>query len=134
LFPIAASTGGWFAPGLTVIVIPSESLSGGVPSSVTVTVSGNVPVADGVQLKIPVALLIVAPAAAPVRLNILAFAGMSASVALAVKARGVLTVTVLLPIAAKTGATFTSFTVIENPVEALWGAGVPLSVAVTVTG
>ena len=77
-----------------MIVIPSESFMGGLPSSVTVTVSGNVPVADGVQLKIPVALLIVAPAGAPVRLNILAFAGISASVALAVKVRVPFTATV----------------------------------------
>ena len=133
LFPIAASTGGWLAPALTVIVIPSESPSGGTPSSVTVTVSGNVPVAAGVQLKMPVEALIVAPAGAPVRPNDFPFPGRSASVAVAVKVSGLFTVTVLSPIAAKTGAWFTSFTVIENPAELL-AEGLPLSVAVTVTG
>jgi hypothetical protein len=48
------------------MVMVSESLSGGVPLSATMTVTGKVPEVVGVQLKTPVELLIVAPAGAPV--------------------------------------------------------------------
>jgi hypothetical protein len=53
-------------PVVTVMVIASESLSGGVPLSATTTVTVKVPEVVGVQLKAPVELLIVAPAGAPV--------------------------------------------------------------------
>ena len=57
-------------------------------------------------------------------------AGRSGSVALAVKVSGVSSSTVLLPIAASTGATFTSFTVTFTVVSPD-AAGEPLSVART---
>jgi hypothetical protein len=52
-------------PAVTVTVIASESLSGGVPLSATTTVTVKVPEEAGVQLKTPVEPLIVAPAGAP---------------------------------------------------------------------
>ena len=66
LLPIAPRTGGWLA-AVTEMVIASESVSGGVPLSATMTVTGKFPVwvEVGVQLKAP-AELIVAPAGAPV--------------------------------------------------------------------
>src|SRR5439155_15284910 len=104
------------------------------PLSVTRTVTGNVPVADGVQLKAPVEPLIVAPAGAPAsNENVSVFAGTSPSVAVAVKVTGVPTVPVLFPIAARTGAWFTSFTVIVIAAVPFI-AGLPLSVATMVTG
>src|SRR6185295_13826490 len=118
----------------TVIEIASKALNAGVPLSVTRTVTGNVPAAEGVQLKAPVEPLIVAPAGAPASSEkVKVFAGTSASVAVAVKVTATPTVPDLLPIAANTGATFTSVTVIVIAVLPL-NAGVPLSVAVIVTG
>ena len=58
---------------------------------------------------------------------------MSASVALAVKVIATPTVPVLLPIGSRTGATFTSLTVIVIAAVPL-RAGEPLSVARMVTG
>src|SRR6266853_5138608 len=43
LFPIVARTGGGFPAALTAIVIPSKSLRGGTPLSVTRIVTGKVP-------------------------------------------------------------------------------------------
>ena len=60
-------------------------------------------------------------------------AGRSVSVAVAVKARFASSATVLFPGFVTTGAVFTSFTVIVKDAEPLM-FGVPLSVAVTVTG
>ena len=54
LLPIAASTGAWLT-AVTVMVIVSESFSGGVPLSATTTVTVKVPEVVGVQLKAPVA-------------------------------------------------------------------------------
>src|SRR5439155_1396294 len=112
LFPGFVTTGGWlFEP--TTMLIASKSFIAGLPLSVTRTVTGNVPLAVGVQLKAPVEPLIVAPAGAPAsNENVSVFAGTSPSVAVAVKVTGVPTVPVLFPIAASTGAWFTSFTVI----------------------
>jgi hypothetical protein len=94
------------------IVIVSESLSGGEPLSDTMTVAGKVPHAVGVQLKAPVTALIVAPEGAPApRLKVRVFAGMSASVAVAVKVTGAPTVPDLFPMGDRTGATFASVTV-----------------------
>ena len=61
-----------------------------------------------------------------------AFAGMSVSVAVAVNVSSVCSSTLWLPIAASTGATFTSLTVIVI-VSASSRAGVPSSVTRTVT-
>src|SRR5439155_12953411 len=104
------------------------------PLSVTRTVTGNVPVADGVQLKAPVEPLIVAPAGAPAANDhVIVFAGTSPSVAVAVKVTGATSVIVLLPSDARTGAWFTSFTVIVIAAVPFI-AGLPLSVATMVTG
>src|SRR6059036_4133378 len=132
LFPITASTGCGIE--FTVIVIASKALSAGLPLSVTRTVTGNVPLAEGVQLKAPVEELIVAPAGAPASSeNANVFAGMSESVAVAVKVTAWLTCVVLFPIAASTGAEFTSVTVIVIAALPL-STGDPLSVATIVTG
>src|SRR6185295_6876328 len=131
LFPIAASTGCGIE--FTVIVIASRSSSAGLPLSVTRTVTGNVPVAEGVQLKAPVDALIVAPAGAPASSeNANVFAGISPSVAVAVKATATPIVVALSPIAARTGASFTSLTVMVNDAVRLKEPA-PLSVARTVT-
>jgi len=63
--------------------------------------------------------------------NVKAFAGRSTSVALAVKVSGTPCVPALFPIAAKTGAVFTSFTMTVIVSEALSG-GLPSSVTRTV--
>src|SRR6267378_2505343 len=65
--------------------------------------------------------------------NVSVLAGMSVSVAVAVKVNVANSFPDLLPIAASTGAEFTSFTAIEKAAEPL-STGLPLSVAVTVTG
>ena len=79
------NTGAWFTP-CTVIEITSKSLIAGLPLSVTRTVTGNVPEAEGVQLKAPVDPLIVAPEGAPGSSeNVSVLAGTSASDAVAVK-------------------------------------------------
>src|SRR6185503_17850096 len=49
LFPIGARTGAVLPGGETVIVIASVSFSGGAPLSVTMTVTGKLPDAEGVQ-------------------------------------------------------------------------------------
>src|SRR5258705_8481171 len=89
LSPIPPRTGAWFAPRLTVIGTTSKSLRGGAPLSVTRTVTGKVPPVDGVQLKAPVEAPMVAPGGAPAsREKVRLFAGMSASVAVAVNVKG----------------------------------------------
>src|SRR5439155_1282319 len=113
------------------MLIASKSFMAGLPLSVTRTVTGNVPVADGVQLKAPVPAPIVAPVAAGVPSvsdQVIVFAGTSESVAVTVKVNAANSFVVLLPGFVTTGAEFTSFTVIENPAEPLKG-GLPLSVA-----
>ena len=96
-------------------VIASKSLKAGVPLSVARIVIGNAPgpcASVGVQENAPVEALIVAPAGAPASSEkVSVFAGTSASVAVAVNASVASSFTVLLPIAASTGATFTSLTV-----------------------
>src|SRR6185295_15267262 len=130
LFPIAASTG--CGTEFTVIVITSKSFSAGLPLSVTRTVTGNAPVAEGVQLKAPVDALIVAPAGAPASSeNANVFAGTSESVAVAVNVTAWLTCVVRFPIAANIGAVFTSFTVTWIVSKSVWD---PLSVTRTVIG
>ena len=102
--------------------------------SVTRTVAAKLPVAEGVQLKAPVEPLIAAPAGAPASSeNVRALAGTSASVALAVKATSTPTVPALFPMAARTGATFTSFTSIVTTSKSSI-AGLPSSVTRMVTG
>jgi hypothetical protein len=116
------------------MLIASKSFIAGLPLSVTRTVTGNVPLAVGVQLKAPVEPLIVAPDGAPASSeNVSVFTGMSASVAVAVKVTGVPTLPVLFPIAPSTGAWFTSVTEIVIAAVPLI-AGVPLSMATMVTG
>jgi hypothetical protein len=109
---IAARTGARFT-SLTVTVICSSSDNAGVPPSVTRTVKVYVPgpsVSVGVQLNVPDPAPIEAPAGAPTRPYVRVLAGKSASVAVAVNVRAVSSLTFLSPIAASTGATFTSFT------------------------
>src|SRR6266705_6968081 len=116
------------------MLIASKALNAGLPLSVTRTVTGNVPLEEGVQLNAPVVAPIVAPAGAPASSEkVSVLAGMSESVAVAVKVTGVPTVPVLFPIAARTGAEFTSFTVTVIAALPL-SAGDPLSVATMVTG
>src|SRR5207249_2566782 len=138
LFPIAARTGAWFT-SVTEIVIAAVPFIAGDPLSVATMVTGYVPgpcAPVGVQLKAPVAAPIVAPVAAGVPSvsdQVIVFAGTSESVAVTVKVNAANSFVVLFPGLVTTGAEFTSFTVIENPADPLSG-GVPLSVAVTVTG
>src|SRR5204863_5445736 len=85
-------------------------------------------------MKAPVPQVIVAPGGEPEsseKQSVLG--GISASVAVAVRARVDPAVTVLLPIGVRTGAWFTSFTVTVNVSKSLWG-GLPLSVTRTVIG
>src|SRR5439155_7376957 len=111
----------------------SKSFNGGVPLSVTRIVTGKLPGEEGVQLKTPVDPLIVAPDGAPGSSeNVKTFAGTSVSVAVAVNVKGEPTAhAALFPIAASTGATFTSFTAIVIPSTAL-SCGLPLSTTWTV--
>ena len=84
-------------------------------------------------MKTPVVALIEAPAGAPAsRLNVFVLAGRSASVAVAVNVSRLPSLTDLLPIAASTGATLTSLTVMLIVSKSL-SAGEPLSVTRTVT-
>src|SRR5437667_404758 len=134
LFPIGAKTGARFGVGLTEIETTSKALIAGLPLSVTRTVTGNVPLEEGVQLNAPDEAPIVAPAGAPASSEkVSVLAGISESVAVAVKVTGEPTVPDFGPIVASTGAEFTSFTVIVKEVEPLM-TGDPLSVAVAVTG
>src|SRR5439155_1624345 len=114
LLPIGVRTGAWFT-SFTVTVNVSKSLWGGLPLSVTRTVIGRLPgpcAFDGVQLKAPVAALIVAPGGAPPSSEKASvFAGMSASVAVAVKVVGVPITPLLFPIGVSTGGELNSFTV-----------------------
>jgi len=133
LFPIVPRTGAGIL--LTAIVRASKSLMAGLPLSVTRTVTGKFPNVVGVQLNTPVVALIVAPGGAPASSEkASAFAGMSASVAVAVKVRGWPGPQLArFPIGARVGGEFTSFTVIVIAALSLNG-GVALSVAVNVTG
>src|SRR5207245_6601874 len=127
LSPIAARTGGLPQPEQTAIWIASKSLRGGEPLSVARTVTGNVPAELGVQLNAPVEAPMIAPEGAPAsRENTTEFTGMSASVAVAVKVTGAPTAVALFPIAARIGATFTSFTVMVMASTSL-SDGHPLS-------
>src|SRR5438046_10114126 len=102
-------------------------------------VTGYVPgpcASVGVQLKAPVPAPIVAPVAAGVPSvsdQVIVFAGTSESVAVTVKANAANSFVVLFPGFVTTGAEFTSFTVIVIAAEPFI-AGLPLSVALTVTG
>src|SRR6266571_4585475 len=85
-------------------------------------------------MKAPVPQVIVAPGGEPEsseKQSVLG--GISGSVAVAVKARVEPAATALFPIGARTGATFTSFTVTVIVSKSLRG-GLPLSVTRTVTG
>src|SRR6266704_3227980 len=118
----------------TTILNVFASLKGGEPSSVTrivtVLVAGEKPI-GGVQAKTPLVALIVAPAGEPgSRVNVNELAGMSASVAMAVKASRLPSFTVLSLIGTKTGALFTSLTMTVKLLVSLSG-GLPLSVTRT---
>src|SRR3990172_6128453 len=138
LLPIGASTGATFT-SLTVTVIVSKSLSAGEPLSVTRTVIGYGPepgpcASVGVQVNAPPAV-IAAPAGAPESSEkVSVCAGMSASVAVAVKLRSEPSLTVLLPIAARTGAVLVWSLIVIVIASVSFSGGVPLSVTVTVTG
>src|SRR5947207_11793 len=114
----------------------SLSLAGGEPLSVTRITTEFVlgPCASvGVQVNTPLVELIDAPPGAPgssEKVNICA--GMSGSVALAVKVRRVFSFTDCDPIGASTGALLTSLTTILIVSKSL-NAGEPLSVTRTVT-
>src|SRR5207249_2861286 len=138
LFPIGANTGAEFT-SFTVIVKEAEYPRTGVPGTVAVPGTGYVPgpcASVGVQDKAPVPAPIVAPVGAGVPSvsdQVIVLAGTSESVAVTVKARFASSLTVLLPGFVTTGAEFTSFTVIVKEAEPA-STGLPLSVAVTVTG
>src|SRR6185503_18110388 len=121
----------------TVTWISSESLRLPVPLSVTMTVIGNVPgpcASVGVQVNAPPAV-IAAPAGAPAPSeNVSVCAGTSASVAVAVKLRSASSLTVLFPMAARTGAVFGWLATVIVIASLAFSAGVPLSVTMTVTG
>src|SRR5580765_6012920 len=135
LLPIAASTGAEFT-SLTVMVMVSEALAAGEPLSVTRMVTRFVLgpwVSLGVHAKTPEAGLIVVPAGAPAsRLKVRVCTGRSESVARARKVKRAASLTVLLPMGERTGALFTSLTVMITAWAAL-RAGEPLSVTRTVT-
>src|SRR5580765_8147183 len=120
----------------TVTRTVSEALSGGVPLSVTRTVTGYTAgpwALSGFQRNEPLLALMVAPAGAPAsRLNLNVFAGTSASVAAAVKVKVPPLVTALLPMGTRTGGRFTSLTATWK-VFASEREGAPLSVTRTVT-
>src|SRR2546427_118131 len=105
---IAVSTGATLT-SFTTMVIVSLSLRFGVPLSVTRKVTVLVPgpwASVGVQVNRPFVGSIVAPAGEPgSRLNVNKLVGVSESLAVAVKLNSVPSVTALLPIAARTGAT-----------------------------
>ncbi len=91
------SDGAELGGAVTVIEIVRLAESAGDPLSVTRTVTGEVPVwvRVGVQEKTPVLGLMEAPLGAPVsRLKVKVWAGMSTSVAVAVKVRLLVAVTV----------------------------------------
>src|SRR3990170_5763947 len=136
LLPIGASNGATFT-SLTVTWIVSVSNSDPVPLSVTRTVIGNEPgpcASVGVQVNAPPAV-IAAPAGAPESSEkVSVCAGMSASVAVAVKLRSEPSLTVLLPIAARTGAVLAWSLIVIVIASVSFSGGVPLSVTVTVTG
>src|SRR5437762_2877221 len=138
LLPGFVTTGAEFT-SFTVIVKEAEPPSTGPPLSADTTLFRSVPgpcASVGVQEKAPVPAPIVAPVAAGVPSvsdQAIVLAGTSESVAVTVKARFASSFVVLLPGFVTTGAEFTSFTVIENAAEPLI-TGLPLSVAVTVTG
>src|SRR5260370_31158349 len=99
----------------TTILNVFASLKGGAPSSltriVTVLVAGEKPI-GGIQAKTPLVALMVAPAGAPgSSVNVSVLAGMSASVAMAVKLSRLPSVTVFVGVGAQTGAVVPSLTI-----------------------
>jgi len=130
LLPIGARIGASFT-SLTVIVTSSVSFSGGMPLSVTVKVTTYWPCWDsvGVQANTPVAGVNVAPVGRFDALSVRALAGTSfASEAVTVNCNATSSSTVLLPIEARIGASFTDVTVSTNVSTAE-----PPSPSVTVT-
>src|SRR5205814_9082209 len=86
---MAASTGATLT-SLTVMVNVSSSKRLGEPLSVTRTVTGKLPgpwASVGVQGKTPVVGWMLAPAGAPIKVEVRVLAGRSGSVAVAVKLR-----------------------------------------------
>src|ERR1051326_2767575 len=131
---MALMTGGEFT-SMTTTVIVSESINGGTPLSVTRTVKlFVVPPCDslGVQVNTPLVGLMLAPAGAPEsREKVNWFAGISGSLALALKVSRTPSLAVLFPIEVSTGGLFDSRT---TTVKVLWAlnGGWPLSVTVRV--
>src|SRR2546428_72025 len=115
------------------MLIASKALIAGLPLSVTRTVTGNVPLEEGVQLNAPDEAPIVAPAGAPASSEkVSVLAGISESVAVAVKVTGEPNVPGFGPSGGSNGAEVTSFTVTVI-VSAALIAGLPLSVTRTVS-
>src|SRR4030067_505119 len=110
LLPMAASTGATLT-SLTVTVMVSQTGSATPSLTQTSKVYSPGPCNSvGVQVKSPPAVM-AAPLGAPTRLKVRVWAGMSWSEAVAVKDNSNSSLTVLLPMAASTGATLTSLTV-----------------------
>src|SRR3990172_643692 len=121
---------------VTVTVIVSVSFIGGVPLSVTRTVIGNEPgpcASVGVQVNAP-PVVIAAPAGAPASSEKVRVWPASGSVAVAVKLRSEPSLTVLLPIAASTGAALAWALIAIVIVSVSFSGGDPLSATMTVTG
>src|SRR5437899_3583680 len=91
------------------MLMVSKSLSAGDPLSVTLTVTAYTPgpsASAGVQAKVPVVGLMPAAAGAPGSSEYVScWGGVSESVAVATKVRGVPSLIDLFPIGAKTGGT-----------------------------
>src|SRR5438067_6149762 len=119
----------------TTITMVCVAAKGGTPLSVTLTAKVLVagPCASvGLQEKTPVVEIMLAPAGALSRLKVREFAGMSASLAVAVKVKRAFSLFVRLDSGLSVGARFTSFTTIVTTWVALRG-GTPLSVTITRT-
>src|SRR5207244_3923226 len=109
---------------------------GGVPLSVTRTVTVFVLgpwISFGVHVNTPLLALIVAPAGALIKLNDIALAGTSGSLAVIASVNRLPSGMVCGARVANTGALFTSFTTTVKVFKSL-RLGTPLSVTRTVTG
>jgi len=129
-------TGALLGGALTVIEIVRLSERAGEPSSVTRTVTGKVPVwaRVGVQENAPVPGLMEAPLGAPAsKLKLRVWAGMSTSVAVAVKVNSVVAVTVRLAREPRDGALLGGGVTVIEMVWLSESVGDPLSVTRTVT-
>ncbi len=116
-----------------MILNVSKSANAGVPSSVTVTVTGYTPgpsASVGVHVNAPDAASIIIPKASESASNVKVSVsgGASGSVAEATKVNNVCSATVWVPMAASTGASLTASTIKKKSLEAIRP---PLSTAMT---